>query len=108
MNDLDVLLLVIVCIAVGYFIGIVHVRIRMMNALVKIMHSEEKGNSNFINVYVEERQDELFIFNAETHEYMAHSSNTNDLIENLKKRYPNKQYMASTEDFAKLAAKEKK
>lgn len=103
MTDIETIILILVSIAVGFFLGVHTARERMIKIIEQTLSSEESENT--INVYVEEKDDSIFVYNAETHDYMAHASDPTQLIANLNKRYPGKQYMASEKDFAILTGR---
>ena len=103
MTDFETIILILVSIAVGFFLGVHTARERMLEIIERTISSEESENT--INVYVEEKDDSIFVYNAETNDYMAHASDPTQLIVNLNKRFPGKQYMASEKDFAILTGR---
>lgn len=96
-----------ICVGVGYLGGIQHMQYHIARLIKRAMliAEEEEDNPNAINVYIEQKEEDFFVYNADTDEYMAHAKNTELLIEKLKARFPGKSYMCTGEDFAKVVKK---
>lgn len=67
---------------------------------------EEKKNAK-IEIYVEEKDNMLFVYDSNTHQYITHAEDGNDLVQKLKTRFPGKSYMASEDDLEKILNKTK-
>lgn len=77
-----------------------HTAIKNINAVMEAAHHAEKASVIYIKI---ERVDgQIFVYNRDTSEYMAHAMNRELLEKMLKDKYPGKTFGASTEDIGKL------
>jgi hypothetical protein len=96
----------IVVVAISYFLGWKareQAAIRNIDAMnEELMKAQKK---DVINIKLERHGGQLFVYNRETSEYMAHASNKEDLEKMLSSKYPNKQFNCSVEELEILNSK---
>ena len=94
----------VISLVVGFIAGWKYreyLAIKNINAVMEAAmgHSEK---ATMIQIKVEKVDDQIFVYNKATSEYMAHAANRELLEKMLKEKFPGKSFGASTEDMKKL------
>lgn len=77
----------------------------MYRSHVKDMQNDFMNQLNshrHMNILIEYVNDEIFVYNADSKEFMAKGKTRKEVEDALKSRYPNKSFIASGDDFDKL------
>lgn len=77
----------------------------MLRARIEEFHAafgEQLKRQRFMNIAVEYVDNEFFVYNAETKEFMAKGKTRLEVEDALRIRYPDKLFITSGDDFDKL------
>jgi hypothetical protein len=100
------ILLSFATVGIAYYLGW---RAREQAAIrnIDLMNSEiiEAQKKDVINIKLEVHDDQFFVYNRQTNEYMAHAKTKANLEKMLSSKYPNKQFNCSVDELELLNSK---
>lgn len=100
---IELILLLVIIFGLGFQAGMIAHKKMMIQLVEKIATEvEEEEESNLLKVYLEEHDDQIFAYREEDKTYLAHSTNSDDLVQKLKVRFPDKTLAANQDSVGLL------
>lgn len=91
---------ILVFFIIGFILGWKYREFVAIKTINNVIEHIEKNN--VIHIKIENVDGQLFVYNKNTSEYMAHASNRHSLENLLKEKFPGKTFGTTSEDIKKL------
>jgi glutamate-1-semialdehyde aminotransferase len=103
-------LIIFAIFAVGFLVGWImreELAKRRIDALMDTLEDaiEQATEESLVKIKIEQHSGAYYVFNSETDEFMAQALNRKDLEDELAKKYPDKNFMATPENLAQVGFK---